>query len=505
MQSDMSKLPNCRFRSAVACLIWLTSVVVAVAQPPKQLSESEIEKLTQDGDRLADQKLYKPALEKYTEAYTGVVSKIRGQAFSKPVEPSIFNRETLGLEMERMMEKEMTADDLALLDGTLKVFGFVKPELDPAQIYKDLLTEQVAGFYDPDDKRMVLIVEEPPEEEPGWLAQWFGGGSTFNKDEQKTTLAHELTHALQDQLYDLNSMDEGIQDDDDMLLAFSALVEGDATLLMFCEMQNQDISEIDPVAMRATFIAMSFLMPIAGGEAYSNAPDAFRDTLTFPYFQGMLFVLSQGAQHGWDGIHQMYKRPPLSTEQILHPEKYELGDGYDGPQSIAFSGIQSLVPKNWKSLGGSCLGELQTRILLKRTAGGKKAAPGWDGDHYEVYQDDDRLALLYGSVWDSEQDALEFASTFARYLKLLGDRIDPAALENETLQLEGVLTGSAQPGAPFAPDAVYAVHLDGRRVWASLGFDKETSAKLIAQLPNSTVTEKSFPFPKPLESNAEAN
>ena len=181
--------------------------LVQSQQPPRKLSDARIAKLTLDGDRLADQGDFQGALDKYTRAYQGVVSGIRGQNFLSRVQPSIFNRHELGKEMLKMVEQEYTQDELELMDASYKVLGLVPRELDTAALMISMLTEEVAGFYDPDNKRMVLIVEDGPAEKPSWLGSLLGAKPAFDKEEQKTTLAHELTHALQDQLYKLNSLE----------------------------------------------------------------------------------------------------------------------------------------------------------------------------------------------------------------------------------------------------------------------------------------------------------
>ncbi|QDV24843.1 hypothetical protein [Aureliella helgolandensis] len=488
----------------------------AVAETPRKLSKSQIERLQRDGDRLADQGDFQGALEYYTQAYLGVVSGIRGQAFVQNVLPNLYNREELGAEMLRMMAEEYTAEELLLMDSSFKVFGFLQPDQDSQSLMTRLLTEEVAGFYDPDAKRMVLIVEDGPVADPGWFGRLLGARPAFDKDEQKTTLAHELTHALQDQLYDLNAMEANIAQDDDMLLAFSALVEGDATLLMFAEAQGtEDLAEMDPDVMRTTFNMMSWLMPVAGGQAYREAPPIFRDSLVFPYFQGMLFVLSQAAQGGWEGVHEIYSSPPLSTEQILHPKKYAEGENRDVPQSVHLPDLADVLHSNWKSLGGNCLGELQTSILLGKVIGGKNAARGWDGDRYEVYRSGaGKLAMISVSIWDSPQDAEEFATAFARYRDLtLPAATGQAESESTAINSAGAekdagnTAGNAnqfQLNQPIksAEDEVFEagsyrmVKLQDDTVWIVEGLDQPTIAAVGERLSQTTFSEKTFWVPQ---------
>lgn len=466
---------------ATFLLVSASGPTAVFAQKPGPLSKTKIEILKRDGDRLADQGDFQGALERYTTAYLGVVSRIRGQEFDKAVPPNIYNREELGKEMQRMMEEEYTAEELELMDGSYKAFGLVPASVDCKQLVTKLLTEEVAGFYDPDSKRMVLIVEEGSAEDPGWLGRLLGSAPAFDKDEQKTTLAHELTHALQDQLYDLNAMQFGIEKDDDMLTAFSALVEGDATLLMFAEMDDeQDITKMDPEAIRATFNIMSWMLPLAGGETFRKSPPIFRDSLIFPYFQGMVFVLSGAEYGGWERIHRIYSDPPTSTEQIMHPEKY-FGEDRDTPQLVILPNASELLP-GWKHLGGNVLGELQTSILLKRVIGGKAAADGWDGDRYEVYKSEaGSLGLVAVSIWDSVKDAEEFEQAYRSYREQGPSKARQVGAEEVSV---------------FADTAVQSVRRFNDQVWIIDGFDQQQSDAIAEQLKSCSFAEKKFPIPQ---------
>jgi hypothetical protein len=477
----------------VVASLWGRSLL---AEKPPQLNSAQIEQLTRDGDRLADQGDYVGALEKYTRAYMGTVSSIRGQAFVKAIEPHIFTREELGQEMRRMLDEEYTDEELALMDATYKVFGFAPPAIDTGRLLTDMLTEEVAGFYDSDKKRMVLIVGEGPREEPGWLGRLLGVKPAFEKEEQKSTLAHELTHALQDQLYDLSAMQEAIEDDDDMLLAFSALVEGDATLLMFAEMdEGTDITEMDPNALRATFRIMNWLLPLAGGESMRKAPAIFRETLIFPYFDGLLFVLELAAEEGWLAVDAAYRAPPLSTEQILHPEKY-LSDTPDVPQKGSLPDLSDWTSEHgWVELGGNVLGEFQLRILFKGLSGGNSAAAGWDGDRYSVFKKDDKLAVACVSVWDSPRDATEFMNMYAKYREV-DHRPDDNDSDESQLQHP-----TSNPDV-FISQSVHRIVRNGNRVVIVEGLPAELATPISAALKEATFTEKKFPLPDPQGNSA---
>lgn len=468
----------------LAAALIIPSVLFAGEDPAKapQPTAAEAEQLIVQGDRLADQADYSGALERYTEAYHAIVSSIRGQKFSTRVLPNLLTREQLGEEMLRMMKEEYTPEELALMDASFKAFGLMPPEVNSQELMTKLLTEEVAGFYDPDKKRMVLIRENGSAKEPGFLGRLLGVKAAFDKAEQKTTLAHEMTHALQDQLYDLKAMQKRVEKDDDLALAFSALVEGDATLLMFAEMdEGGDITEMDPEVIRATFSVMSWMLPVAGGATLRKAPAIFRESLIFPYFQGMVFCTSVTGKKGWSALHAAYADPPSSTEQILHPEKYT-GSKRDEPQSVAIPELKSILSDSWKHLGGNCLGEFQTSVLLKRLPSGRRAAAGWDGDRYEVFQHaDGQLGVVFVSVWDSETDAEEFAKAYTEYRQPAKGR---KAKNSETAEVES---------KPPQSGILRRIQPQGDKVWIIEGFGAEETTRIEELLSATRFETKRFP------------
>lgn len=390
------------------------------AEPPQVLDDEQAEELIAEGDRFADQSDYLEAVKKYTKAYLGIVSRLRGQSYLEDVEPTLMTRSELSEEMKHQVEIDYTAEELALMDGTFKSFGLVPDDLDVRSTIIKLFTEEVAGFYDPRTKAMVLIREDA-DKKPGLIGRFFGQRPAFDKEEQKVTLAHELTHALQDQLYGLKEMQERVENDDDMSMAFSALVEGDATLIMFGEMGRQEgnarqMMEMTPEAAATMFSFMKMMMPIAGGKTYRSSPPIFREGLIFPYAQGIVFNLSMTHQNGLTALHTAYDNPPVSTEQILHPDKY-LKD-VDLPWEIKINNAKDLLPETWKHLGGNCLGEFQTGILFKGVSGATRAAEGWDGDRYEIYQSaEGKFGLVWLTAWDSLEDAKQFQDVYQAYMK----------------------------------------------------------------------------------------
>ena len=134
--------------------------------------------------------------------------------------------------------------------------------------------------------------------------------------------------------------------------------------------------------------------------------------MIFPYLRGMVFCAKLTNDGGWKAIDEAYRNPPLSTEQILHPEKYR---AKPDPPTIDRPRQARSPARAGRSWAGTSWARCRLGVLLRRH-GGKAAAAGWDGDRYAVFEGpDEKLGLVWLSTWDSEDDAREFAQAYARY------------------------------------------------------------------------------------------
>jgi hypothetical protein len=390
---------------------------------PHPLVAQSGKELLSKGDKLADEGKYAEALILYKEAYELILPELRGLNFKHSVEPRFMERPDLQAHMQMLYREDTTDQELDLTDSSLKVFGFVPPSFKTEETVLNLYSEEVAGFYDPKRKQIFLIKEpEKPQksQKPGLIARLLGAKTGFDKDEQKSTLSHEMAHALADQHFDLVKLQEQAESDDDRSLALQALVEGEATLVMMAEMERanggngKEILNASPSAMDFSFRIMQSFLPFASGKTFRTAPPIFRETMMFGYLKGMVFLLHLTNDNEWERVNEAFRKPPLSTEQVLHPEKYL--KGIDAPQEIVLPALSELVGADWKELGQNVLGELQISILLRKHWGAKAAA-GWGGDRYAVFRGpNDKIALVWFTTWDTETDAKEFAGAYWRYL-----------------------------------------------------------------------------------------
>ncbi|MDY6833354.1 MAG: PKD domain-containing protein [Chloroflexota bacterium] len=300
-------------------------------------------------------------------------------------------------ELEEMLEEEITEEELQEISITHELLVMLDQMNEGEDLYSilmDLYSGSIAGFYD-DEQETIYIVSDGGELEPS----------------EKLTIAHEYTHALQDQHFDLSSLFD-FEYDSDAYMAVDSLVEGDARFvesLYFWNCLTDDERE-------------AYLQSLEGqeGEGIEDIPRIILEGILFPYIEGENFVYTLATEGGWAAVNLAYSDPPQSTEQILHPEKYYLE--LDDPQTITLPDLVAALGEGWSLMESDVLGELDTRIYLETFLGvdseqASNAAEGWDGDRYAFLKDSDgRRLLVMNSVWDSVADAEEFFDSYIAYV-----------------------------------------------------------------------------------------
>ncbi len=332
---------------------------------------------------------------------------VRGLTFQSQVPLQAVTAAEARATLERELHAQYTSDELAKLSRVYGALGLVPPGTDLERAYLDLYAQQVAGFYDPLDRRMVLVEGAMT---PDLLTRMLEG--VLRRDfAGELVLAHELTHALQDQHFGL---DVGRNDlgEDDTQLAHHAVYEGDATLAGFAVV----LGGLTPNA--AVSLAGKLEgVPAALAAAYPDIPDAVRETVAFQYIAGVNFVSWAYQRARWDGVNALLARPPFSTEQILHPEKYFVRAEY--PLAVRVQGVAPYIQAGWQVVEESTLGEFTIQVLGDQFLGRERAkamAAGWGGDRLLALGHGDDLAIVWLTAWDSEQDAAEFFSGYGAIL-----------------------------------------------------------------------------------------
>jgi hypothetical protein len=283
----------------------------------------------------------------------------------------------------------------------LLAFDFVPPPGQRGGIAStdDVLEEQVAGYYDL-RRDQIFLPDRALKTESELL-------------EQRAVLAHEVQHALQAQRFPRTEEDKK-PTSSDAALARLALMEGDAMVAMGATMGSLAGAPVGRTLRRIVEETKKVpLATVTRGEHRQKldaALEVTRRRLLFPYEDGMLFVSDVYRAGGFPLVDHLYERPPTSTEQILHPEKYLAGE-------TAHAVRDPEAPAGYKSASVDTLGELATRVLLSRCVpppDAREAASGWAGDRYAVFAGPEgRLAVLWVSAWDTEHDAQEVADALS--------------------------------------------------------------------------------------------
>jgi hypothetical protein len=318
-------------------------------------------------------------------------SEVRRLAVLRAVRSGAQSREEIERMLVRNLDRDSTPEETRAAELTLKKLGLLPADFRLRPFIVRLLSEQVAGYYDPRTREF-------------YLADW------IDLDAQKPVIAHELTHALQDQHFDLRRFERWPKHDSDAELAAHALIEGDATVTMM-QYVSRDLRR-QLAMLRSLF---------AGGagstEVYDSAPRVLRESLVFPYTQGSAWAGAVHRRGGWELVSAAYKRLPASTEQILHPEKYFAGEA---PARVALRDLSRSLGAGWRMIDHDVNGEWGCYLLLDewlRSADvSRRAAAGWGGDRYALYtgpRAGDAL-VVQKTVWDTAADAEEFFDAYAR-------------------------------------------------------------------------------------------
>ena len=327
-----------------------------------------------------------------TEIYARIrsqVEAIRGLQPTKDVDPVTIDAAQLRTNLETEFDKENTVDALRFSEETLITLGLLPPGSSLRKLTLDFEAGQVAGYYSPDRKELFVVSRS------GALGP-----------AEEVTYAHEFTHQLQDQTFDLSKLGLDSANQSDRALAQLSVVEGDAV-----SVQTRWTAE-NLTAEELGQLLTASLDP-AAIEALRNAPPYLRDTALFPYQDGFAFVSNRIAAGGYSAVDGVFADLPTSTEQVLHPEKYaarELPIKVKLPAELA-----ATLGAGWKNAGEDTLGEfiLQTWLTVHGVPGAtaREATVGWGGDRLELLRGPNGATTVFlETVWDNVLDAAEFAA-----------------------------------------------------------------------------------------------
>jgi hypothetical protein len=361
-------------------------------------------------------------LKEKTEKYKKDVTALRALEFKRDVTVGMYSKKELLEFLKGEFEKELPKDKAEKFQRGYAKFGLIPESMNLYEAYLDLLSSSIAGFYHPKTKELRLV--RSGEDDGGEGAQL----KALGIDMEAITLVHELTHAAQDQNFELSTLPLEDETNDDLIMALKGLIEGDASAIGW-KWQFKDRFDL-----AIGTINKGYQMGVLPGKA-NELPAYLKLTLTFPYGHGTDFVVKtlKGSEGGLKDATKLFQDFPLSSEQILHPEKYS--EKRDNPMLVTLPDLAALFGGGWKESFNNVHGEFAVQILLKEFRGDKlrlgqirRASEGWDGDRYVVLEDEKNVAMyVWASTWDTEEDAKEFYEAYAAALEKKYEQAGPEA------------------------------------------------------------------------------
>lgn len=389
------------------------------------------------------------------------MSEITGWKLKTPLKKSIRSREEIHAYVLRQMDDEKDAKERYASTRSAEAFGLIPKGFNLDTFLVDLLTEQVAGLYDPKAHEF-------------YIADW------IVPEEQRMVMSHELTHALEDQYFTIEDWVKAARPNDDAEMAREAVLEGSATaamlefLLKDKGLKLRDLPDIDPAL---------FVGDLSDTPLMKKAPPFLKDSLLFPYFSGLTFSMNVLKTDGWHGFSSVFDRPPANTQQIMHPEIYRANRV---PKPVKLDLPDNLVDANWTLLEQNSMGEFGWKEVLKQFLGddrAKQLSAAWDGDCYATYeQKSTKKTLLVTRIrLADEESATHF---FGQYSE---------ALEKKHAERSNLLR---QPNffSFSTPDGGVFLQCSAKACITLEGGDKAQFQKWL----------KSLGWPSPLEENAKS-
>lgn len=325
------------------------------------------------------------------------LSAITGMPEKHPVAYAEISKRQLHQFLVKRIKKTLKPAELHADELSLKMFGLVPQDFDLKQSTIDLLTEQAAAFYDYQERRLFVLE-----------------GSSFTSEQ--TTLAHELSHALADQNFDLSKYMDSSPGNDDENLAHTAVVEGEASWLMVA--YDLKASGQLPVPTREMLdsVADSSDSSMAEYPVLKSSPLYIQQSLLFPYAEGTLFFDAVYRKLGKPSFEVVFTDPPADSAQIIHPERYFDHEKETKPDVV------TLKLRDAKVLTEGSMGEFDQEMMIQQFMNKTEAdrlAPHLIGGYYKIYEvGKDRKPLLnYASQWDSEHEAAAYFATYCQILR----------------------------------------------------------------------------------------
>jgi hypothetical protein len=326
------------------------------------------------------------------------VEQIRHLQPTADVAPVVIDQATLSANLTADFDQSNPTKAVEISQRELIALGLLPPGTSLRAAVLDLQSGQVAGYYSPEKNELFVV------------SRAGGVGAT-----QRVTYAHEFTHQLQDQHFDLDKLDLDATDQGDRSLGRLSLVEGDAVSVQNTytfSLSQEDLSQI---------VADAF--DPAGLAALNRAPAILQQTTLFPYTGGLQLVQTLMTRGGYDEVDRAFANPPASTEQVMHPEKFL---SHEVPAVVTpAADLAKHLGSGWSETARDTLGELVLKVWLQQggvdPATDTAGAAGWGGDRLVLFTGPNGdTALVLETTWDTATDATEFAAAARTAIAGLG-------------------------------------------------------------------------------------
>ena len=320
------------------------------------------------------------------------VEQIRGRSFTGEVRHAAIDRSELSGHLRAQMERSTpySFEEWSTILRALQLVDGESKDLLPELL--SLYESQVLAFYDAQSHTYYSIRQLPELPEEARLAD--------PKILEETVMVHELMHALQDQHFQLARREKELRLDTDANMAYHALLEGEAVLVMMAHMLRKSGLVLDEVINDDSLLGMIGSAVSADSMIDSATPRYFAEMLKFPYLGGLRFAIAAYRRGGWKELDRVHADPPRTTREILHPEEY-----FGGRR--AKPAFDPVAPKD--AIAAEHLGEFHWRFLV-----GEDNAKGWTNDRVVIHRDG-RVAVE--TAWESEERAAAFESAYRTFLE----------------------------------------------------------------------------------------
>jgi hypothetical protein len=325
------------------------------------------------------------------------MSEITGWKLKTPLKKTIRSREEIHAYVIHQMDDEKDAKERYASMRSAEAFGLIPKGFDLENFLVELLTEQIAGLYDPKAHEF-------------YIADWIA------PEDQRMVMSHELTHALEDQHFQIEPWVKAARPNDDAEMARESVLEGSAMAAMLDYMLRdkglklRDLPDIDPGL---------FMGDLSQTPMLKKAPPFIKDSLMFPYFSGLTFSMTVLKTGGWDGFASVFAKPPANTQQIMHPEFYRAGKA---APVMKLELPEDFPGKSWELLEENYMGEFGWKEILKQFLDEERAktlAASWDGDIYATYEwkEEKRVLLVTRIRLSNPEAAVRFFGQYSEALE----------------------------------------------------------------------------------------